>query len=148
MVIEIGLESTESLMLKKTILVTVKMDMKFFIFFIGLLSFANAFWKLDLKKAEETLKEIEKEEQIFLEQKAKEARKLDEERELIEKPGGENEIKYKEKKNLDFNQQRCVCDCKNKNDLGFQFEFDNSEINFENLTMLTRDFGKFLDPKN
>ena len=55
------------------------MDMKIFVLFIGLLSFVNAFWNLDLKKAEETLKEIEKEEQIILEQKAKEARKLDKE---------------------------------------------------------------------
>merc|ERR1712150_256765 len=102
-----------------------KMDMKIFMLFIGLLSFVNAFWNLDLKKAEETLKEIEKEEQIILEQKEKE------QGELIEEPHGQNEMKYIKKK-LDFNQKRCACDCTGENDQYFQFDFKNENETISN----------------
>ena len=48
--------------------------MKFFIFMVGFLTFSSA-WILDLERARTTLKEIDRREQLILEQKATNLRK-------------------------------------------------------------------------
>ena len=52
-------------------------------------------------------------------------------RELTEEPQGQNEIKYIKKK-LDFNQKRCACDCTEKNDQPFRYDFKTENETISN----------------